>query len=169
MTAKTTKKAAKTSTAKSLKVARTDRMPKTVAKQKMQAAAQTPRRVTKKDLEEQSTRRGLRRPLVVSGFVDFLREQSVVGLAIGLVIGTQVKALADQLIASFINPLIGLILPGTGSLDKKVFVLHLGEKAATFAWGSFVAVLLSFTTTAAVIYFVFKSLKLDKLTKKKES
>lgn len=109
------------------------------------------------------------RPAAVNGFIDFLREQSVVGLAIGLVIGTQTKALADQLIASFINPLIGLLLPGRGTLDQKTFVLHLHEKSAVFAWGSFMATLLSFTTTAIVVYVVFKSLKLDRLTKKKDA
>jgi len=131
-------------------------------------ATAEPRRVTKDTLTKgYSRQRFLRKPPVVTGFVEFLREQSVVGLAIGLVIGAQVKALADQLIASFINPLLGLVLPGTGSLDKKVFVLHLGDKAAKFAWGSFAAVMLSFITTALVIYFVFKALKLDKLAKKK--
>lgn len=104
-----------------------------------------------------------------AGFIEFLREQSVVGLAIGLIIGTQTKALADQLIASFINPLIGLVLPGKGALDQKIFTMHFDGKAATFAWGSFLAVLLSFLTTAAVVYFVFKFLKLDRLTKKKEA
>lgn len=102
------------------------------------------------------------------GFIEFLREQSVVGLAIGLIIGAQTKALSDQLIASFINPLIGLVLPGKGALDQKVFVMQLEEKTATFAWGSFLAVLLSFLTTAAVVYFVFKFLKLDRLTKRKQ-
>jgi large conductance mechanosensitive channel len=104
-----------------------------------------------------------------AGFVDFLREQSVVGLAIGLIIGAQTKSLADQLIASFINPLLGLLMPGKGALDQQTFVLHLNDKSATFAWGSFIAVLLSFMTTAAVVYFVFKFLKLDRLTKKKEA
>lgn len=107
------------------------------------------------------------KPKVVAGFTDFLREQSVVGLAIGLVIGSQVKSLADSLINSFINPLIGLVLPGTGSLDQKTFVLHLDKKAATFTWGSFAATMLSFMTTALVVYFVFKALKLDRLAKKK--
>lgn len=107
-------------------------------------------------------------PKVVTGFMDFLREQSVVGLAIGLVMGTQVKVLADQLIASFVNPLIGLVLPGRGSLDEKTFSIIVEGKTAVFAWGSFAATLLSFVITAAVIYFVFKSLKLDKLTKKKK-
>lgn len=104
-----------------------------------------------------------------AGFVDFLREQSVVGLAIGLIIGAQTKSLADQLIASFINPLLGLVMPGKGALDQQTFIVHLNDKSATFAWGSFIAVLLSFLTTAAVVYFVFKFLKLDRLTKKKES
>lgn len=128
------------------------------------------RKVTKDtiDIGIQPAKKRIKKPKVVSGFADFLREQSVVGLAIGLVLGAQVKALADQMIASFINPLLGLVLPGTGALDKKVFILHLSDKSATFAWGSFVAVTLSFITTAAVIYFVFKSLKLDKLAKKKD-
>jgi large conductance mechanosensitive channel len=108
-------------------------------------------------------------PNHLTGFIDFLREQSVVGLAIGLVIGTQTKALADQLIASFINPLIGLVLPGQGTLNQKTFTLHLHGKSALFAWGSFMATLLSFITTAIVVYVVFKSLKLDRLTKKKDA
>lgn len=165
---KSTKKPARLSQSKAAKPATKKRTVSAKASPKAAARPASPRRVTKRDLAEPSSRR-VRHPRVVSGFVDFLREQSVVGLAIGLVIGSQVKALADQLIASFINPLIGLILPGTGALDKKVFFLHFSGKSAAFAWGSFVAVLLSFITTAAVIYFVFKSLKLDKLTKKKEA
>lgn len=109
---------------------------------------------------------GVRRQ--VRGFVAFLREQSVVGLAIGLVLGTQAKALVDQLIASFINPLVGLLLPGQGALDKKMVIVHLNGKAATFGWGAFVVAILTFITVAAVVYFVFKGLGLDKLDKKKE-
>jgi len=104
----------------------------------------------------------------LSGFIDFLREQSVVGLAIGLVMGTQVKQLVDSLINSFINPLVGILLPGKGALDQKTFVLMMHGKKAIFAWGAFVATLISFVIVAAVIYFTFKLLKLDKLTKKKD-
>lgn len=102
------------------------------------------------------------------GFITFVREQGVVGLAIGLVIGTQVKTLVDQLVASFINPLLGLLLPGKGGLVDKTFHLSIGEKGANFLWGAFVSQLISFLTVAAVIYFAFKALKLDKLDKKKE-
>jgi large conductance mechanosensitive channel len=103
------------------------------------------------------------------GFVEFLREQSVVGLAIGLVLGTQAKALVDQLIASFINPLVGVLLPGQGTLKEKVFTMHWNGKEADFGWGAFVISLLTFVVVAAVVYFVFKGLKLDKLDKKKDA
>jgi large conductance mechanosensitive channel len=102
-----------------------------------------------------------------SGFVNFLREQSVVGLAVGLVLGTQAKALVDQIVISFINPLVGLFLPGEGTLKDQTFWLSLGDKGATFGWGSFMLVLLNFIAVAAVIYFIVKGLKLDKIDKKK--
>ncbi len=103
-----------------------------------------------------------------SGFVDFLREQSVVGLAIGLVFGTQVKAVVDQMIKSFVNPVAGLLLPGQGDLSQKVWTLHLNGKTAIFGWGAFVYVLLDFFIVVAVVYYVFKGLRLDKLDKKKD-
>lgn len=143
----------------------TVKAPKKATQKKTQAKTNTA--VKKDDVLFTIKRPG--RPAAATGFVDFLREQSVVGLAIGLVIGAQVKSLADSLIASFINPLIGLLLPGTGALDKKHFALTLHHKTAVFNWGTFTVTLLSFLTTAAVVYFVFKSLKLDRLTKKKEA
>lgn len=103
-----------------------------------------------------------------SGFLVFIREQGVVGLAIGLVIGTQVKMVVDQLISSFINPLIGLILPGEGDLSQKKFTLTVGDKTAIFEWGQFVYVLISFIAVAAIIYYIIHGLKLDKIDKKKK-
>lgn len=102
------------------------------------------------------------------GFVEFLREQSVVGLAIGLVLGTQAKALVDQMVVSFVNPLTGLVLPGDGTLKEKVFKLSLHGKTADFGWGAFVYSMLTFVIVAALVYYVFKGLRLDKLDKKKE-
>jgi large conductance mechanosensitive channel len=104
----------------------------------------------------------------VGGFVAFMREQAVVGLAIGLVLGTQAKQIVDSLTANFINPIVGLLTPGDSDLAKKVFVLHSGTKSATFGWGAFVSTLISFIIVAAVIFFVIKGLRLDKLDKKKE-
>lgn len=109
----------------------------------------------------------LKVPGWLQGFVDFIREQGVVGLAIGLVLGTQIKVLVDQIVTSFINPLVGLILPGQGGLAEKVFHLSLNGKVAAFGWGAFVAQLISFITVALIIYFGVKALKLDRLDKPK--
>lgn len=104
----------------------------------------------------------------LNGFMGFIREQGVVGLAVGLVLGVQVKALVDQLVASFINPVVGLLLPGQGGLAEKTFTLSVLGKHAVFAYGAFIAVTISFITVAAVVYFGVKGLGLDKLDKKKD-
>ena len=101
------------------------------------------------------------------GFLDFIRTQGVVGLAIGFIIGTQAKVLVDQLSASFVNPLLGLMLGSSNNLSGLSFSLSFGGQTAVFAWGQFVFVLINFVITAAIIYFGFKWLRLDKLDKKK--
>lgn len=101
------------------------------------------------------------------GFVDFVREQGVVGLAIGIVLGAQVKTLVDSFVASFINPLLGLLLPGSGDLAQKTLRVTANSKVAIFGWGSFLMQLISFVIVAAIVYYAVKSLKLDKLDKKK--
>lgn len=104
----------------------------------------------------------------VNGFIAFLREQAVVGLAIGLVIGTQAKEIVNALTTSFINPIVGLITPGNGNLAGKQFIVHHGKKIAVFGWGAFVISLINFIIVAGVVYFVIKGLRLDKLDKKSE-
>lgn len=102
----------------------------------------------------------------LEGFADFMRKQGVIGLAIGLVLGVQVKAVVDQIVASFINPVLGLVLPGSGSLAEKSFALTVGSKQAVFSYGAFISVMISFMTVAFLVYFGVKALKLDKLDKK---
>ena len=103
----------------------------------------------------------------LDGFLDFIRRQGVIGLAIGLVLGVQVKAVVDQIVASFIDPIVGLVLPGKGGLAEKTFTLHVGHKPAVFAYGAFISVLISFITVAGLVYFGVKALKLEKLERNK--
>ena len=98
----------------------------------------------------------------ISGFSQFIREYGVVGLAVGFVFGTQVKAVVDQLTVTFINPIIGLVLPGKGDLVQKTYTLHSFSKHATFGWGAFLNTFISFILVVAIIYFIIKALKLDK-------
>ena len=102
----------------------------------------------------------------VSGFRDFLREYGVVALAVGFVFGAQVKTVVDSFIAGFVNPIVGILLPGKGALDQKTFIFHHDGKMTTFAWGSFVSSVLSFVIIAFIIYATVKLLKLDKLKPK---
>lgn len=103
-----------------------------------------------------------------TGFLEFVRTQGVVGLAIGFVIGAQAKVLVDQFTYSFVNPLLGLIVGSADGLTGKAFHLTVAGNTATFGWGAFVYSLINFMVIAAIIYFTFKWLKLDKLDKKKD-
>lgn len=101
----------------------------------------------------------------VYGFMDFIREQGVVGLAVGFILGAAVAKLVSSLVTDIINPIIGLALGSTAGLKAASF--NLG--GATIAYGNFLASMLDFAVIAAVVYFGIKILGLDKLDKKKDT
>lgn len=103
----------------------------------------------------------------VSGFVGFLREHAVVGLAVGFAIATQAQALIKQLITSFIDPLYALLFSG-GKLSTKTTTLHFHGRDAAFTWGAFIYTLIDFLFVLMAIYFIIKLFNLDKLDKPKE-
>lgn len=98
------------------------------------------------------------------GFIDFVRTQGVVGLAVGLILGGAVSELVKSLIHSFINPLLGLILGSATGLSSATFMIG----NATIAYGAFLNTVINFTVIAFVVYFGVKKLKLDKIDKPKE-
>ena len=93
-------------------------------------------------------------------FVTFIREQGVMGLAIGFILSGAVTKVVTSLVQDIIQPLIGLIFGSTQGL--KAF------KLGPVMFGNFLAVFIDFAIVAAVVYFVFKKLKLDRIDKKKE-
>ena len=101
---------------------------------------------------------------VLQQFMDFIREQGVVGLAIAFVLGGAVTKLVGSFVEDVINPLIGILLGAAGDLSS--YSLTIGS--VEIMWGSFVSALIDFIVVAAVVYFAFKGLGLDKLDKKKE-
>lgn len=107
------------------------------------------------------------------GFIDFIREQGVMGLAIGLVLGTAVKSVVDSMVINLINPILGLVSGGSGSkFDDKYICLKTDELGACInklTWGSFIGSIISFLSIALVIYIVFKMLKLERLDKPKNN
>jgi large conductance mechanosensitive channel len=101
---------------------------------------------------------------VAGSFLDFIREQGVVGLAVGFVLGGSVAKVVDSLVKDLINPLLGLVLGAAG--DLKNASLWLG--ASEIRWGNFVSVLIDFTVIAVVVFLVVKILGVNRLDKKKE-
>jgi large-conductance mechanosensitive channel len=100
-----------------------------------------------------------------SGFVGFVREHAIVGLAVGFIIGQQAQGIIKQLVTSFIDPAFQLFFGQ--QLSTRTFTLHFGQRHANFGWGGMVYVLLNLVFVLAVIYFLLKVFKLDKLDKKK--
>jgi len=101
----------------------------------------------------------------MNNFITFIREQGVMGLAIGFILGGSVSEVVKSFINDIVNPIIGLMLGSVHGLKEASFSL-LG---AEILWGSFVSVLINFVIVAAVVYFGFKGLGLDKLDVKKTS
>lgn len=97
----------------------------------------------------------------MNDFIQFIREQGVVGLAIGFILGGAVSKVVSSIVGDIINPLIGMIF---GSTSGMVY-LTLGPVQI----GNFIAVLIDFLIVAAVVFFIFKKLRLDNLDAKKEA
>lgn len=95
----------------------------------------------------------------MSGFLTFIREQGVVGLAIGFILGGAVSKLVASLVEDIIQPVIGMIFGSPDGLSAL--------SSGSIMWGKFLAVGIDFLIIAAVVYFGFKALKLEDIDKKK--
>lgn len=98
----------------------------------------------------------------VGGFVHFMREKAVVGLAVGFIVGQQAQGLIKQLVDSFINPWLNIIV-GSKLQERKAYI---GDEP--FAWGKFMYVFINFLFVLLAIYIIIKFFKLDKLDLPKE-
>ena len=99
----------------------------------------------------------------MKGFLDFVREQGVVGLAVGFILGGAVSKLVASLVGDIISPLLALALKNIENLQGA----YLQVGSAKIMWGSFLNVLIDFVVIALVVYTGVKVLKLARLDKKK--
>lgn len=102
------------------------------------------------------------------GFMDFIRTQGVVGLAVGLVIGGAVTILVKSFIENVVMPPLGFVLGSAEGL--KGLEMTLGKtdgKQAVLHYGIFLNDLVNFIVIAIVIYMIVHLLGLDKLDKRK--
>jgi large conductance mechanosensitive channel len=96
------------------------------------------------------------------GFLDFVRKQGVVGLAVGFILGGAVSKVVSSVVNDLVNPIIGVALGAAGNL--KDAQLTLGP--VSLGLGNFVSTLIDFVVIALVVYFGVKWIGLDRLDKK---
>lgn len=101
------------------------------------------------------------------GFLDFIRTQGVIGLAVGLAIGAAAGDTVKKLVEGFINPFVQFIVGSQAALANATWTFTAFGRQADFKWGAFVSSLITLLATALVIYLTIHALKLDKLDKKK--
>ncbi len=97
---------------------------------------------------------------IFKDFLDFIRTQGVVGLAIGFILGGSTSKVVASLVQDIIQPIIGLLFGSTHGLRS----LSIGP----ITYGNFLSNVIDFIIMAAVVWFVFKRLRFEVLDKKKE-
>ncbi len=101
----------------------------------------------------------------MKGFIEFIRERGVVGFAVAFILGGAITKLVASLVTDIVNPILGVILSKTKSLETMYF--RLGHNK--ILWGHFISSCIDFLILALVVYFVIKGLRLEKIDKKKTS
>jgi len=99
----------------------------------------------------------------MKGFIDFIREQGVVGLAVGFILGGAISKVTSALVTDIINPILSFVLGSTQGF--KSASIDLGS--SKILYGDLIGVVVDFIAIALVVYFGVKMIGLDKLDKKK--
>lgn len=100
----------------------------------------------------------------MKGFITFIRERGIVGLAVGFILGGAITKLVTSLVTDLINPIVGIVLGRTR--DLKALYIPVGD--AKIMWGSFVSSFIDFLIIALVVYFGVKGMRLEKIDIKNE-
>ena len=86
----------------------------------------------------------------MNGFFKFVIRGNVVVLAVGVVLGAAFTAMVTAFTGAFLTPLIGWATGSIGDYTKKTFALG----KTSFPYGQFLNAAISFTLTAATLYFL---------------
>ena len=101
---------------------------------------------------------------MINDFMDFIRKQGVVGLAVGFILGGAVSKVVASLVGDIITPALGIVLGSAQGL-KEAYI-QIGSAKITY--GNFINTVIDFLVIATVVYFGVKGLGLDRLDKKKD-
>lgn len=97
-------------------------------------------------------------------FMKFLKEYSVIGLAIGVIIGSKAGELVKTIVDGLLMPIVNPILAAGGG-DWQTSTLDLGP--FHFMLGAIISALINFLIVAYLVYLFAKHvLKEEQVTKK---
>jgi large conductance mechanosensitive channel len=88
----------------------------------------------------------------MKGFINFIRSQGVIGLAVGFIMGGSITKLITSFVTDIINPVVGLLIGSIGDL-KNVY-LQVGPTRILF--GDFFSSLIDFLIITFIVYFMVK-------------
>lgn len=100
----------------------------------------------------------------VQGFVNFIREQGVIGLAVGFILGGSVTKVVSSLVTDIINPILGIFLGASENLKERTWEVG----GVEIMYGNFLNTFIDFLVIALVVYVLVKTMRFDRLDKKKE-
>ena len=98
-------------------------------------------------------------------FVEFIRSQGVIGLAVGFIMGGSITKFITSFVNDIINPIVGILISRAGDLKANYFLVG----NAKIMWGSFISNFIDFIIIALIVYFGVKILGIDKIDKKKKN
>ncbi|MFB6181361.1 MAG: MscL family protein [Candidatus Magasanikbacteria bacterium] len=88
---------------------------------------------------------------MIKSYLDFLKEYKIVGLALGVIMGTASTALVQSLVQNIIMPIISIVIPSGGWREASFSV-----GSAVIRWGPFLAELINFIILAFVVFLIVK-------------
>jgi large conductance mechanosensitive channel len=99
---------------------------------------------------------------LTGGFIAFLKEYGIIGLAIAVIIGAAVGKLVGSFVGDIVMPIVTFFIPGGNWREA---TLALGP--IVLKLGSFIGNIIDFVIIALVVYLMAKwILKEEKVTKK---
>lgn len=101
--------------------------------------------------------------MIMKGFVNFIREQGVVGLAVGFVLGGAVSKVVSAFVTDIVNPILNIFFIAVGGL--KTAYVTIGP--SKIMYGDMISAIVDFVVLALVVYFALKMIGFDKIDKKK--
>jgi len=100
----------------------------------------------------------------MKGFIEFIRTQGVIGLAVAFVLGAALTRVVTALVNDILNPMLAPLMGAVGGL--RTAYVQIGS--IRLLWGDLLATVIDFLVIALVVYWIVKQLGVDKWDKKKE-